>query len=257
MFNKVYITGLNTNNLKSLSQKETKELFIKLKNGDLKAKEELIMGNLKLVLSILKKFSSYDYNNDDLFQVGMIGLIKAIDNFDISLDLCLSTYASLLIIGEIKRYIRDNKDIRISRSVRDLSYKIMAYQEDFYNKNGHNPTGKEIAKHFNISEYQVMNCLDSLKPIKSLSEVIYEDKGDSIYLEEQIGDKSFKKTNQDDIIALNEAMQKLNENEKNILLERYIYGLTQSQIASAMQVSQAQVSRLEKSSIEKVRKLIK
>ena len=254
---KVDITGINTNNIKVLSNKETTELFIKMKNGDELAKEEIINGNLKLVLSILKRFNNNKYNMDDLFQVGVIGLIKAIDNFDVSLGLRLSTYAVPLIIGEVKRYIRDNTQVRISRSIKDLAYKIIKYQDEYMSVFGIKPTNEMIAETLGIEEYEISFALDSLKDPMSLFEPIYNDGGDTIYLSDQIADIKDKNTDKDMLISLRKALLKIKEREKDILVSRFIVGKTQMEIAETLGISQAQVSRIEKSAIENVRKLIK
>ena len=252
---KVDITGLNTNDIPVLKSEETMELFKKYQQGDLKAKEELINGNLKLVLSILKRFNNTKYNLDDLFQVGVIGLIKAIDNFDLSYNLKLSTYACPLILGEIKRYIRDNTSIRVSRSIKDLAYQILKYKEKYMSLHGVEPTNKEIATFLNIEEYKISYALDSLKEPMSIFEPIYNDGGDTIYLLDQLADKKEKNKDQDMIISMNKALQKLKERERNVLLERFIIGKTQME--ENLGISQAQVSRIEKSAMNNVRRLIK
>ncbi len=254
---KVDITGLNTNDIKVLSNTETMELFERLKNGDILAKEELVNGNLKLVLSILRNFNNTKYNMDDLFQVGVIGLIKAIDNFDTSLGLRLSTYAVPLIIGEIKRYVRDNTSVRVSRSIKDIAYKIIKFQDDYLSINGVFPTNEEICKEFDIEEYEIAYALDSLKDPMSIFAPIYNDGGDTIYLSDQIADIKDVNTDRDMLISFRKALQKIKDREKNILVSRFIIGKTQMEIADKMGISQAQVSRIEKSAIEHVRKLIK
>ena len=253
---KVDITGINTNDLIVLSSKETEELFIKLKNGDESAKEKLINGNLKLVLSILKRFNNCKYNLDDLFQVGVIGLIKAIDNFDITLGLKLSTYAVPLILGEIKRFIRDNTCVRVSRSIKDTAYKILKYQDEYLSIHGFLPNNEEIAKYLDIDEYEISYALDSLKDPMSIFEPVYSDGGDTIYLSDQLADNKEKNTDHDMLISLKKAINKINNREKEILVSRFIVGKTQMEIASSLGISQAQVSRLEKSAIRSVRRLI-
>lgn len=253
---KVDITGINTNDLKVLSGKETEELFIKLKNGDESAKEKLINGNLKLVLSILKRFNNNKYNLDDLFQVGVIGLIKAIDNFDVTLGLKLSTYAVPLILGEIKRFIRDNTSVRISRSIKDLAYKILKYQDEYLAINGILPSNTEIAKYLGIDEYEITYALDSLKDPMSIFAPVYNDGGDTIYLSDQLADNREKNKDHDMLISLKKAINKINEREKEILVSRFIIGKTQMEIAANLGISQAQVSRLEKNAIRSVRRLI-
>ncbi len=254
---KVDITNLNTNDIKVLKQSEMNELFKQYQQGDLTAKEELINGNLKLVLSILKRFNKEKYNMDDLFQVGVIGLIKAIDNFDLSYDLKLSTYACPLIIGEIKRYIRDNTPIRVSRSIKDLAYSIIKFKEEYIKTYGVEPTNQKISEELNILEYQINFALESLREPMSIFEPIYNDGGDTIYLQDQIADK--KETNQDKdmLISLRKALNKIKERERNVLVSRFIIGKTQMEIAESLGISQAQVSRIEKNAINNVRRLIK
>jgi RNA polymerase sporulation-specific sigma factor len=254
---KVDITNLNTSNIKVLTSSETLELFKKYQSGEVSAKEELINGNLKLVLSILKRFNKEKYNLDDLFQVGVIGLIKAIDNFDLSYNLKLSTYACPLILGEIKRFIRDNNSIRVSRSIKDLAYQILKYKDEYLKTNGYDATNKEIADYLNIEEYQITFALDSLKEPMSIFEPIYNDGGDTIYLLDQIADKKELTEDKDMLISLRRALQKIKERERNILIERFIIGKTQMEIADALGISQAQVSRIEKNAINNVRRLIK
>ncbi len=254
---KVDITNLNTNNIKVLKQEEMIELFKRYQNGDLKAKDELINGNLKLVLSILKRFNKDKYNMDDLFQVGVIGLIKAIDNFDLSYNLKLSTYACPLIIGEVKRYIRDNNSLRVSRSIKDLAYQILKYKDEYLKTKGYEPKNEEVAAALGIDEYQITFALDSLKEPMSIFEPIYNDGGDTIYLLDQIADKKESNQDKDMLISLRKAMQKIKERERNVLIERFIIGKTQMEIADALGISQAQVSRIEKNAIQNVKRLIK
>lgn len=254
---KVDITGINTSNIKVLKSDEMIELFKRYQEGDESAKEELVNGNLKLVLSILKRFNNDKYNLDDLFQVGVIGLIKAIDNFDLSYNLKLSTYACPLIIGEIKRYIRDNNSLRVSRSIKEMAYAIIKYKEEYLKNNGVEPTNAEIAKALNIEEYQIPYALDSLKEPMSIFEPIYNDGGDTIYLLDQIADKKESNQDKDMLISLRRAINKIKERERNILIERFIIGKTQMEIAEALNISQAQVSRIEKNAINNVKKLIK
>ncbi len=254
---KVDITGINTNEIKVLSNEEITNLFEKYRKGDLQAKDELVYGNLKLVLSILQKFNNTKHNMDDLFQVGVMGLIKAIENFDTSLGLRLSTYAVPLIIGEIKRFIRDNTSIRVSRSVKDLAYKIIRFQDEYLSVNGVMPDNLTISQAFNIDEYEISYALDSLKDPMSISAPIFNDGGDTIYLADQIADLKDVNTDKDMYISLRKALQKIKDREKEILISRFIVGKTQMEIASTMGISQAQVSRIEKSAIENVRKLIK
>ena len=254
---KVDITGINTNELKVLNGNEMVSLFERYRNGDLAAKEELINGNLKLVLSILRSFNKGNYNMDDLFQVGVIGLIKAIDNFDLSYNLKLSTYAVPLILGEIKRYIRDNSSIRISRSIKDLAYSILKYKEEYFNLYGKDPTNEEIAKILNVEEYKIAQALDSLKEPMSIFEPIYNDGGDTIYLMDQIADKKDLNSDKDMLISVRRGLNKIKEREREILVERYIVGKTQMEIADALNISQAQVSRIEKNAIMSLKRMIK
>ena len=254
---KVDITGINTNELKVLTNKETDELFKKLQAGDESAREDLVNGNLKLVLSILQKFNNKNLNMDDLFQEGVKGLIKAINNFDISLGLRLSTYAVPLIIGEVKRYIRDNTSIRVSRSVKDLAYKIIKFQDEYVSIYGILPTNEIIAKELEIDEYEISYALDSLKDPMSIFEPIYNDGGDTIYLADQLADLKDINTDRDMFISLRKALQKIKDREKEILVSRFIIGKTQTEIAENLGISQAQVSRIEKNAIENVRKLVK
>ncbi|MBE6161629.1 MAG: sigma-70 family RNA polymerase sigma factor [Firmicutes bacterium] len=254
---KVEISGINTNNLKVLKSEETVELFKKYQAGDEKAKEELVNGNLKLVLSILKKFNTGKYNLDDLFQVGVIGLIKAIDNFDLSYNLQLSTYACPLIIGEIKRYIRDNTTIRVSRSIKERAYEIIKFKDEFEKTNGYIPSNEEIAKALNISEYEIDYAIDALKEPMSIFEPIYNDGGDTIYLFDQIADKKCIDSELDSLIALKKALNQIKIREREILTSRYILGKTQTELARDYNISQAQVSRIEKNAIDNIRKLIR
>lgn len=251
----VEITGLNTSNIKVLSHEEMINLFKRYQSGDKEAKEELVNGNLKLVLSILKKYNSRD-NLDDLFQIGVVGLIKAVDNFDLSHEVRFSTYAVLMIDGEIKRYIRDNNSLRISRSIKDLSYKILTFKEEFMKENNREATSDEIAEGLGVSNYEVVEALMSLKQPESLYEPIYNDGGDTIYLLDQIEDKKENK-DLDSLISMRKALNKIKQREKNILINRFIVGKTQMEIAKDLGVSQAQVSRLEKNAIKNVKRLIK
>ena len=253
---KVEICGVNTANIKVLTNSEMNELFIKMQNGDVFCKEELINGNLKLVLSILKKYSSRCDNMDDLFQVGCIGLIKAIDNFDLSHEVRFSTYAVPMIVGEIKRYLRDYNSIRVSRSVKDLAFQIIRKKEELTIINGKEPTSHEIAQSLNITEYELANALDSMKDLVSISEPIYNDGSDTIYLSDQLEDKKNKLYDLESKISLREAMKKIKEKEKYILIERFIVGKTQVELSKELGISQAQISRLEKSGIENIKRQI-
>ena len=255
---KVELTGVNTSELKVLSNEEQLFLFQKMHNGDKNAKEGLINGNLKLVLSVLRKFQNTKCNMDDLFQVGVIGLIKAIDNFDPSLNLKLSTYAIPLIIGEVKRFLRDNQSsVRVSRGMKDFAYQILNFKENFLQKNGYEPSCEEIAHAFNTSIFQIAYALDSLKEPVSIFEPIYNDGGEPIYLFDQLADEKEQNANRDMYLLLKKSLLKLKEREKKILIERYIVGKTQMEIANRLNISQAQVSRIEKNAIRSMRRLMK
>lgn len=252
---KVEICGVNTANIKVLTNEEMVQLFQKFQKGDISAKEELINGNLKLVLSILKKYNNRTDNMDDLFQVGCIGLIKAIDNFDLSHEVKFSTYAVPMILGEVRRYLRDSSSVRIARSTKDIAYKAMKVKEELTNRNGKEPTVAQIAKELGMKEFDVNHAMESMKDTISMFEPIYNDGGDTIYLADQLEDKSDKVAN-DTRIALKEALSKLKEKEKYIILERYLKGRTQLELASEIGISQAQISRLEKSGLESIKKMM-
>jgi len=255
---KVELTGVNTNQLKVLNQEEQMDLFLKMQAGDYLAKEQLVEGNLKLVLSVLKRFRNQNINLDDLFQVGVLGLIKAIDNFDLSYGLKLSTYAIPLIIGEVKRFIRDNQSsVKVSRSIKDRAYQILSFKEEYCALHGVEPDCEIIAKHFDITVYEVSNSLDSIKEPVSIFEPIFNDGGDALFLCDQIADQKEQNENRDIKILLNRCLLKLKERERNILLDRYIVGKTQVEIAERLNISQAQVSRIEKSAIKNMKKFMK
>ena len=254
---KVDITGVNTNDLVVLSNEEMVELFKKYQNNhDLTAKEKLVNGNLKLVLSILRKYTNRTDNLDDLFQIGVIGLIKAIDNFDLSYNLKLSTYACPMIAGEMRRYLRDNNMLRISRSLKDLAYRVMQMKEFLTNINGYVPTYHEIAEKLEVDEMDVLVAIESTYEPISLNTPIYNDGGDTIYLYEQIESKDKDK----DIalkMALKNAINSLSKREKKILNSRYIIGKTQTEISEELGISQAQVSRIESNAIKTLKKTLK
>lgn len=253
---KVDICGVNTANLKVLTNEEMINLFEKYQNGDEKAKEELISGNLKLVLSILKKYNNRIDNMDDLFQIGCVGLIKAIDNFDLKFGVKFSTYAVPMILGEVKRYLRDGNSIRVSRSVKDLAYKILKVKEDLINKNQKEPSTSEVAAILGVSEYEVSNALDSLKETISMYEPVYSDGGDTIYLADQLEDKSNNLYPIEVRLALKEALKKLKPREKFILIQRFVVGKTQLELSSELSISQAQISRIEHNGIKHIKDLI-
>ena len=253
---KVEINGVNTANIKVLDNEEMIKLFSQYQQGDDKAKELLINGNLKLVLSILKKYNNRTDNMDDLFQVGCIGLIKAIDNFDLSHEVKFSTYAVPMIVGEVKRYLRDNNSVRIARSIKDVSYKALKVKEELTNKLNKEPTVAQIAKELELSEFEVANALDSMKDTISMFEPIYNDGGDTIYLSDQLEDQKNNMRNIDEKIALKEAIDSLKKREKYIIEQRYMIGKTQMELAEELGISQAQISRLEKSGMNNIRKKI-
>lgn len=250
---KVNITGLNTKDIKVLTGEEMTELFKKMQEGDKFAREELIKGNLKLVLSILKRFNNQNENMDDLFQIGCVGLVKAIDNFDLSYNVKFSTYCVPMVLGEVKRYLRDNNSIRISRSIKDIAYKVLKLKDELTVKNGKEPTIEEIAKILEIDEVDIMLALESLKPTVSLFEPIYNDGGDTIYLFDQVADKSSNK-DLDLSLSLEKAISKLNDRERYIIDQRFVIGKTQMEIAETLGISQAQISRIEKDALVRVRK---
>ena len=254
---KVEISGVNTSNLEVLTSDEMIELFKKYQNNhDLDAKQRLINGNLKLVLAVLRKYASRTDNLDDLFQIGVIGLIKAIDNFDLSFGLKLSTYACPMISGEMRRFLRDNNMLRVSRSLKDLAYKSMQMKEFLTNKNGEVPTYSEIAENLGVSEVDVLVAIESTYEPISMYTPIYNDGGDTIYLYEQLEDG---KNNQDlsNDLSIKEAIKKLTKREQEILNSRYIIGKTQTEISEELGISQAQVSRIESSAINTLKKVLK
>lgn len=254
---KVNIQGLDTNKIEVLKKEEMEELFRQYQEGDLSAKEKLINGNLRLVLSVIKAYNNKKIDMNDLFQVGCIGLIKAIDNFDLSVGVMFSTYAVPLISGEVKRVIRDSSVIRVTRSIRDLAYHIMKYKDFYQEKNGIEPSNEEIIKNLNITEYELKEAMDSLKEPVSIFEPIYNDGGDTIYLLDQLQDEKQENYDYDLIISLRKALNMIKDREKNILISRYIVGKTQMELAEELGVSQAQISRIESSAIKNVKRLIK
>jgi len=254
---KVEIANVNTANLKVLSYKEMINLFKDLEKGNQKAKEELINGNLKLVLSILKKYTNRTENMDDLFQVGCIGLIKAIDNFDLKHEVKFSTYAVPMILGEIKRYIRDNNSIRVSRSIKDLAYKALKVKELLTNKLNREISIKELAKYMNIDEKELNEAFESMYETISIFEPIFNDGGETIYLCDQLSDQKNKLYPIEYYIALKDALKRIKPKERYIINERYIIGKTQMELASEIGISQAQISRIEKNGIESLKKIIK
>jgi RNA polymerase sporulation-specific sigma factor len=257
MHGKVEICGVNTSKLKVLTNSEINELLKRYKNGDLSAREELISGNLRLVLSVIQRFVNRGEMVDDLFQVGCIGLIKSIDNFDTSLNVRLSTYAVPMIIGEIRRYLRDNSSIRVSRSMRDIAYRALQVKEKLTSDKQREPSIDEIARAMEMKNEDVVFALDAIMDPVSLFDPVYSDSGgDTICVMDQVGDNKNTDENWLEHIALKEAISKLNEREKHILSLRFYDGKTQMEVASEIGISQAQVSRLEKSAINRIKKQI-
>lgn len=256
MTNKVEICGVNTSKLPVLSEAEKAELFEKIKNGDTEARQKFIYGNLRLVLSILRRFNNRGENIDDLFQIGCIGLIKALDNFDTSHEVKFSTYAVPMIIGEIRRYLRDNSSIRVSRSIRDTAYKALAIKEQLTAKNGKEPTIDEIAKEMNVPCEDIAIALDAILDPVSLQEPVYHDSGDAVFVMDQIADEKNIDDSWLEKISLKEAMSKLSDRERNILTLRFFKGKTQMEVATEIGISQAQVSRLEKNALTHMRKFL-
>ena len=245
MINKVEICGVNTAKLPVLSNEEKEALFIEIKNGDEKAREKFIHGNLRLVLSVIKRFYGRGENVDDLFQVGCIGLIKAIDNFDVTLNVQFSTYAVPMIVGEIRRYLRDNNSIRVSRSIRDLAYRVLSAKEKLTKQNEKEPTIEEIEKELNVPKEDIIISMDAIQEPISLQEPVYGDNTDNIY------------EHWADSLTISSAIQKLNDKEKMIINKRFFEGRTQMEVADEIGISQAQVSRLEKNAIDHIKRIYK
>lgn len=254
---KVEISGVNTANIKVLTTEEMNELFKRVKNGDTKAREELVNGNLKLVLSILKKFSKHVDNMDDLFQIGCIGLLKAIDNFDLSYGVKFSTYCVPMIQGEVKRYLRDNNSIRVSRSVKDLAYKALKLKEELTMEDNSEPTTERLAELLEVEPYNIVNALESMRDPISIFEPIYNDGGDTIYLFDQIEDRKTDNSNIDTKMSVREAVSNLSRREQLVLEERFVIGKTQMEISEELGISQAQVSRIEKGIIDSLREKLR
>ncbi len=255
MIRKVEICGVNTSKLPVLSNEEKTELLKKIKNGDEAARSEFINGNLRLVLSVIQRFSNRGENPDDLFQVGCIGLIKSIDNFDLSQNVQFSTYAVPMIIGEVRRYLRDNNSIRVSRSIRDLAYKVLALKEKNSKEGKKELTIEEIAKKLDVEVGEIAMCLDAIQIPVSLQEPVYGDGSESIFLMDQVKDKKNNDEFWTENITIAEAMKKLNEKEKNIVQKRFFEGRTQMEVANEIGISQAQVSRLEKNAIDHIKRI--
>lgn len=250
---KVEICGVNTSKLPLLKAEEKEALFSKIEAGDRQAREKYIEGNLRLVLSVIKRFSSSNENVDDLFQIGCIGLIKAIDNFDSTLNVKFSTYAVPMIIGEIRRFLRDNNSIRVSRSLKDTAYKAIYAREHLTRKNLKEPTIEEIASEVGISKEDIVYAMDAIQNPMSLYEPIFTDGGDTLYVMDQISDKKNKEETWVEHLSLSEAMKKLNTREHEIISLRFFEGKTQMEVADIIGISQAQVSRLEKNALRVMR----
>ena len=250
---KVEICGVNTAKLPVLKEAEKEELFVRIKAGDQEAKDEYIRGNLRLVLSVIKRFSSSNENPDDLFQIGCIGLIKAINNFNTELDVKFSTYAVPMIIGEIRRYMRDNNSIRVSRSLRDTAYKAIYARENYMKKNLKEPTVEEISEEIGISKEDIVFALDAIQAPMSLQEPVYNDGGDALYVMDQISDTKNREEKWIENLSLQAAMDHLNERERYIIKLRFFEGKTQMEVAEYIGISQAQVSRLEKNALRVMR----
>lgn len=250
--NKVEICGIDTSSLKVLKEDKKLELIKKAHNGDKDARDEMIQGNLKLVLSVIQRFSNRGEPLDDLFQVGCMGLIKAIDNFNTDLQVRFSTYAVPMIIGEVRRYLRDNNSVRVSRSLRDTAYKAIQAREKLSNELNHEPRVEEIAKELDMNKEDVVIALEAIVEPVSLYEPVYNEGGDAIYVMDQIGDRNTPDSWMDEIM-IKDSIKKLSQREKNILNLRFMLGKTQTEVAKEIGISQAQVSRLEKSALKRIK----
>ena len=255
--NKVEICGVNTSKLPVLTNAEKEMLFERIKKGDTEARDLYIKGNLRLVLSIIKRFSASNENADDLFQIGCIGLMKAIDNFDTTLNVRFSTYAVPMILGEVKRYLRDNGSLRVSRSLKDLAYNVLKTKEEMTKQLGREVSIEEISKELDIPTYDAVTALEAMRNPVSIFEPIYSDGGDTIYLYDQIEDKRLRKQDLDVNLAITNAIDNLEQREKYIIDQRYIIGKTQMELAEELGISQAQISRLEKNAITTLKKVLK
>ncbi len=255
--NKVDITGINTSSLKRLSDDEMTELFLKLKEdkNNKYVRDKLTLGNLKLVLSILKRYSNRNENMDDLFQIGCIGLVKAIDNFDLSYNVKFSTYSVLMIEGEIRKYLRDNSTIRVSRSIKDIAYRVLKFKNEYLIDNGKEPSIELISKELDIKKESIIFALEATKNIVSYFEPIYDDGGETIYLFDQLSNEE----NDSELInniVLKDSINKLKEKERKIIIERYITGKTQLELSDELNISQAQISRIEKNALKNIKKMV-
>lgn len=255
--NKVEICGVNTSRLPVLKTEEKDELFRRIKEGDEEARELYIKGNLRLVLSVIKRFSNSNENADDLFQIGCIGLIKAIDNFDTTLNVKFSTYAVPMIIGEIRRYLRDNNSIRVSRSLRDIAYKAIYAKESYVRENSKEPTISELSKEIGIEKEMIVYAMDAIQNPVSLFEPVYTEGGDTLYVMDQISDKKNREDRWIENLSLREAMDRLGERERHIIDLRFFEGKTQMEVAQEIGISQAQVSRLEKNALKSMKNYLR
>lgn len=257
MIRKVEISGVDTSKLPKLSNEEKNELLIKIKNGDNEAREKFINGNLRLVLSVIQRFYNRGENVDDLFQIGCIGLIKSIDNFDLKQNVQFSTYAVPMIIGEIRRYLRDNNSVRVSRSIRDTAYRVLQIKEKISKEENREANIEEIAKEIGIEKEEISFCLDAIQDPVSLQEPIYKDGTENLYVMDQISDNKNIDERWVEDLTMAQAMKKLNKREKEIISRRFFDGRTQMEVAEEIGISQAQVSRLEKDAINRIRKVYK
>ncbi len=255
--NKVEICGVNTSKLPLLSREEKEELFVKIKQGDMEARTTFINGNLRLVLSVIQRFYGRGESADDLFQVGCVGLIKAIDNFDLSQNVQFSTYAVPMITGELKRYLRDNNSIRVSRSVRDLAYKVIQFRDKYTKDHGKEPKIDIIAKELGVEKEEIAFSLDAIQDPVSLQEPVYNDGSESVYIMDQVKDSKNTDEMWTERMAIEGALERLNEKEKTIVIKRFFDGRTQMEVADEIGISQAQVSRLEKSAISHIKRFYK
>lgn len=254
---KVEICGINTSKLTVLREEEKEQLFERIKQGDQEAKEAYIRGNLRLVLSVIKRFGNSNENPDDLFQIGCVGLIKAINNFNPELEVKFSTYAVPMIVGEIRRYMRDNNSIRVSRSLRDTAYKAIYAKENYVKKNQKEPTVQEIADEIGISKEDIVYALDAIQSPMSLNEPVYNDNGDALYIMDQVSDKNSREEKWIENLSIQAALEKLNERERYIIQLRFFEGKTQTEVAQKVNISQAQVSRLEKNALKEMRSYLR
>ena len=255
--NKVELCGVNTSKLPLLKEKEKEELFRRIRQGDKLAREEYIKGNLRLVLSVMKRFDSSNENADDLFQIGCVGLVKAVDNFDPDRQVKFSTYAVPMIIGEIRRYLRDNSSLRVSRSLRDIAYKVIYTREGYIRKNMKEPSIQEIAEEIGIAKEEIVYALDAIQMPMSLHEPVYSDGQDALFVMDQVSDKKNKEENWVESISLREAVERLGERERHIIKLRFYEGKTQMEVANEVGISQAQVSRLEKGALKAMRNYLR